>query len=110
MISSYKNIIWDFDGVLIDSSEIRIFAFKEILKDYSVDKVNKLINFHKKNDGLSRYVKIDYFFSDIINQSIDNKKRTSLLKEFGKIYGYFQKRIILTIRNLTYLRKKNLCR
>ena len=43
MISSYKNIIWDFDGVLIDSSEIRIFAFKEILKDYSVDKVNKLI-------------------------------------------------------------------
>ena len=85
MISSYKNIIWDFDGVLIDSSEIRIFAFREILKDYSLDKVNKLINFHKKNDGLSRYVKIDYFFSDIINQSLDNKKRDSLLKEFGKI-------------------------
>ena len=85
MISSYKNIIWDFDGVLIDSSEIRIFAFREILKDYSLDKVNKLINFHKKNDGLSRYVKIDYFFSDIINQSLDNKKKASLLKEFGKI-------------------------
>ena len=85
MISNYKNIIWDFDGVIIDSSEIRIFAFREILKDYPIDKVDKLIDFHKINDGLSRYVKIDYFFSDIINQRINKNKRTSLLKEFGKI-------------------------
>ena len=83
--SDYKNIIWDFDGVIIDSSEIRIFAFREMLKDYPLDKVNKLIDFHKTNDGLSRYVKIDYFFSDIINQNIDNKKRSSLLREFGNI-------------------------
>ena len=83
--SDYKNIIWDFDGVIIDSSEIRIFAFREMLKDYPQDKVNKLIDFHKTNDGLSRYVKIDYFFSDIIYQSIDDKKRDSLLKEFGEI-------------------------
>ena len=80
MISNYKNIIWDFDGVIIDSSEIRIFAFREILKDYPIDKVDKLIDFHKINDGLSRYVKIDYFFSDIINQRINKNKRTSLLK------------------------------
>jgi phosphoglycolate phosphatase-like HAD superfamily hydrolase len=83
--SDYKNIIWDFDGVIIDSSEIRVFAFREMLKNYPLDKVDKLIDFHKTNDGLSRYVKIDYFFSNIINQSIDNQKRTSLLKEFGMI-------------------------
>ena len=84
-LSDFKNIIWDFDGVIIDSSEIRVFAFRQMLNDYPPNMVDKLIDFHKKNDGLSRYVKIDYFFSNIINQSIDNQKRTSLLKEFGMI-------------------------
>ena len=84
-ISDFKNIIWDFDGVIIDSSEIRVNAFRQMLKDYPPHMVDKLIDFHKRNDGLSRYVKIDYFFSQIINQSLDNQKRTNLLKEYGAI-------------------------
>ena len=84
-LSDFKNIIWDFDGVIIDSSEIRVFAFRQMLNDYPPNMVDKLIDFHKKNDGLSRYVKIDYFFSNIINQSIDNQKRNNLLKEYGAI-------------------------
>tara|TARA_B100001063_G_C16778346_1_gene567990 strand:+ start:3575 stop:4201 length:627 start_codon:yes stop_codon:yes gene_type:complete len=83
--SDYKNIIWDFDGVIIDSSEIRIYAFRKILRNYSLDMVDKLIEFHKINDGLSRYVKIDHFFSNIIKTSITDKERTRLLKEFGLI-------------------------
>jgi len=83
--SDYKNIIWDFDGVIIDSSEIRIYAFQKMLKNYPMEMVDELIDFHKKNDGLSRYVKIDHFFSNILHQKINNKKRDSLLKEFGKI-------------------------
>ena len=83
--SDYKNIIWDFDGVIIDSSEIRVFAFREMLKDYPLNMVNKLIDFHKKNDGLSRYIKIDYFFSDIIDENLDKQERTKMLKEFGLI-------------------------
>ncbi|MBT6170073.1 MAG: HAD family hydrolase [Flavobacteriaceae bacterium] len=84
-LSDFKNIIWDFDGVIIDSSEIRVFAFRQMLNDYPPNMVDKLIDFHKKNDGLSRYVKIDYFFSNIINQSLDNQKRNNLLKEYGAI-------------------------
>ena len=76
-LSDFKNIIWDFDGVIIDSSEIRVFAFRQMLNDYPPNMVDKLIDFHKKNDGLSRYVKIDYFFSNIINQSLDNQKRNN---------------------------------
>jgi len=35
--SDYKNIIWDFDGVIIDSSEIRIYAFQKMLKNYPME-------------------------------------------------------------------------
>jgi phosphoglycolate phosphatase-like HAD superfamily hydrolase len=84
-LSDFKNIIWDFDGVIINSSEIRISAFRQTLCTYPADLVDKLIDFHKTNDGLSRYVKIDYFFSNIINQRLDSHKRTKLLKEYGII-------------------------
>ena len=34
MITSYKNIIWDFDGVLINSNQIREAAFREAFSGY----------------------------------------------------------------------------
>ena len=84
-LDRYDVIIWDFDGVIIDSSKIRINAFRECLKEYPPEKVEELIIYHKKNDGLSRYVKIDYFFSNILEEKFDNKLRDDLLKKYGMI-------------------------
>ena len=60
-----KNILWDFDGVILDSMDIRTTGFKKVLKDYPKGQVDQLIKFHKQNGGLSRYVKFKYFFKEI---------------------------------------------
>lgn len=78
-------MLWDFDGVIIDSNLIREDGFKEVLKDYPFDQVSKLINFHKANGGLSRYVKFRYFFENIRNEELPDKKLSSLLLSFGSI-------------------------
>ncbi|HIO70318.1 MAG TPA: HAD family hydrolase, partial [Campylobacterales bacterium] len=62
-----KNIIFDFDGVILDSMPIREFGFRQIFKDFPKDRVEKLIEFHRKNGGWSRFIKIRYFFENIMN-------------------------------------------
>ena len=68
-----KNIFWDFDGVIIDSMPIREFGFRRIFKDFNKEKVELLIDFHIENGGLSRFFKIRYFFTEILNQKITEK-------------------------------------
>lgn len=37
-----KNILFDFDGVILDSMPIRSYGFREILKDYDGNLVNRI--------------------------------------------------------------------
>ena len=59
-------IFWDFDGVIINSMAVRDKGFIEVLKKYD-DKVGLLLEFHRKNGGLSRYVKFSYFFEEVLS-------------------------------------------
>lgn len=65
-----NNILWDFDGVLMDSMPIRDQGFYEVLKKYPRTEVEELMNFHRKNGGLSRYVKFRYFFEEVRKEKV----------------------------------------
>ena len=78
-----NNIIWDFDGVLLKSTEVRTNGFIKILKDFDKKKVQKLINYHLSNGGLSRYVKLSYFFSEIM--CLENSDK--LVLEYAEKYS-----------------------
>lgn len=70
IFENYNNILWDFDGVILNSEEVRTEGFRSIFKNYDKSHVNKIILYHKKNGGLSRYNKIDYFFNKVLNEKI----------------------------------------
>ena len=82
---NFDIILWDFDGVIIESNSIRVNGFKEVLQSYPKNQVKELLNFHSRNGGLSRYVKFKYFFNQIRNEKISEKKISSLAMEFSKI-------------------------
>ena len=69
-----KNILFDFDGVILDSMPIRDYGFKKIFKAFDDDLVNKLLEYHNQNGGLSRYVKIKYFYNKLLKQEILEEK------------------------------------
>jgi len=68
-INGIKLILWDFDGVLIDSNSIREHGFIKVLADYPKEHVNKLLKFHRENGGLSRYVKFRYFIEVCLKET-----------------------------------------
>lgn len=80
-----KIILWDFDGVLMDSNAVRELGFKTVLAEFPTEKVDQLIQFHRKNGGLSRYVKFRYFYEEICNLEIDDEKINLLANAFSKI-------------------------
>lgn len=69
-----KNIIFDFDGVILDSIPVKTEAFRKLFEEYPKNKVQKLIEYHLVNGGKSRYLKIKYFFNEILHQAISENE------------------------------------
>jgi len=84
-MKKYKSIIFDCDGVILNSNKIKTASFKKILIQFNRNAVNEFLNYHKNNGGVSRYIKIDYFLTSILpkySNSVENKDDTlSLLLE-----------------------------
>lgn len=57
----WQAIIFDFDGVIVESEEIKTQAFSELYRPYGEDITEKVVQFHTQNGGLSRYYKFRYF-------------------------------------------------
>jgi len=83
--SKYNVIFWDFDGVLMKSNEIRDLGFLRVLENYPKEKVDKLMMFHQKNGGLSRYVKFRYFFEEILGQEISEEEVYHWANKFSEV-------------------------
>lgn len=63
--SSYQNIIFDFDGVIVDSNGTKKkcieFATKEVC---TAQKLDSFVDYFIQNNGIPREKKIDVFFQD----------------------------------------------
>lgn len=80
-----KNIFWDFDGVLMNSNAVRDKGFELVLSEYPKEQVKKLMDFHRANGGLSRYVKFRYFFEEVREKKITSEEIQDWANKFSKI-------------------------
>lgn len=79
-----KAIIFDVDGVIIESAEIKTRAFEVLFADYP-DKVGEIVEYHKRNAGISRYIKFRYFYEKILGQELSPRKEAELGERFSQI-------------------------
>jgi len=80
-----KTIFWDFDGVILDSMKVRDWGFEQIFKSFKKEDVEHLLKYHRENGGLSRYVKIRYFFEELLSQSIDEEEVLIYAEKFSRL-------------------------
>lgn len=85
MVNELQGLFWDFDGVLMNSNETRDMGFELVLNDFPPDEVSKLLEFHRSNGGLSRYVKFRYFFEQIRNERVTDKQIEDYALNFSEI-------------------------
>lgn len=80
-----ENILWDFDGVIFDSMEIKADGFFELFKSESIDKAEEFKKYHYANGGISRFEKIRYFFNELLSKNITDNEVNKIANEFANI-------------------------
>lgn len=64
----WQAIIFDFDGVVVESGKIKTQAFAELYRPYGEDIVAQVVQFHTRNGGMSRYRKFRHFQQHFLNK------------------------------------------
>lgn len=80
-----KIIIYDFDGVICQSVNIKTEAFLSLYEEQSIDIKNQIKEYHLKNGGVSRFEKIKYFQSNILQKSVTKEQIEILCKKFSSL-------------------------
>jgi len=80
----YDVYIFDCDGVVFNSNELKNDAFRYVLSEYPEDIVNEFILYHKANGGVSRYVKFELFITEFLGIKLNNKLLDHFLSEFSR--------------------------
>lgn len=60
--NKYESIVFDCDGVLVDSNTIKSDAFEETLEGEDEQAIQVFLNYHAQNGGVPRRVKFEWFY------------------------------------------------
>ncbi len=81
----YKHIIFDFDGVLVESNSLRFEGFRQLFRNYPNGQVQRLVEYAMLNGGMSRYEKIKYFFEVIRHETISDASVQALSRQYTEL-------------------------
>jgi len=81
----YENIIFDFDGVLAESVNIKTQAFYDMYEQYGVNVANEVVKHHKAHGGMSRYEKFLYYHKNFLNIELSQKDINQLSEDFSNL-------------------------
>lgn len=78
-------VIFDFDGVLVDSVAVKTESFAALYEDYGSDVQRRVVDYHLQNKGISREKKFVYYQQELIGGNTDEETLTSLAKKFADL-------------------------
>ena len=81
--NKYRTLIFDCDGVLLDSNQVKTDALVAAGLCYSEDAAMSLVEYHRENGGVSRYRKFSYFLREIVGVVADEAALQELLNIFA---------------------------
>jgi phosphoglycolate phosphatase-like HAD superfamily hydrolase len=84
-ISQYKTILFDCDGVVLNSNFLKIEAYRLTALEFgaSEEDAMKLVNHHIEYTGISRNIKFTYFLETILKKQADESSMNHLLKQLN---------------------------
>jgi phosphoglycolate phosphatase-like HAD superfamily hydrolase len=83
--SKYDYLVFDCDGVILDSNRIKSQAFVDSLPNEPYDRVLSFVKYHKKHGGVSRYEKFKFYFENLKDSKIPEIEIQEALDLFAEI-------------------------
>jgi len=78
-------ILFDFDGVLAESSEIKVQAFAELYREHGPEVVEAVVGHHLAHEGISRITKIRHCHKTLLGIDLSNDALAELGARFSTL-------------------------
>ncbi len=79
-----KAIFFDFDGVILESADIKTEAFIELFTSHP-EHLPAIKEYHLQNLGVSRFKKFDWIYQNLFNHTLSEEEMAALGDAFSKI-------------------------
>lgn len=79
-----RAVILDFDGVIVDSVDIKSQAFVHLFRGYPEKIKQQIVKLHVTNSGLSRHEKFKIIYERILDRMMTEEEVEELAAEFSR--------------------------
>lgn len=76
-------VFFDFDGVIVESNEVKIEAFRRMYEPYGAAVVERVVVEHLRQEGVSRVVKLRRFHAEFLGIELDGDGLAELAQAYS---------------------------
>jgi phosphoglycolate phosphatase-like HAD superfamily hydrolase len=80
-----STIFFDFDGVVLDSVDVKTKAFMQLYSEFGEKMVNAVKKHHLENGGMSRYEKFSFYHKNFLGVEISEEEIDFLAEKFSTL-------------------------
>lgn len=92
----YQAVFFDFDGVILDTFDLKTQAFRDMFASYGPEIQAKVVEHHLAHGGISRLEKLRYYYQKVLKKSVSEK-------EIGELGGKFVELTMPGVMNAPFI-------
>lgn len=81
----FDAIVFDFDGVLVESVDVKTQAFAAIYEPFGTDVMRRVVEWHLAHGGVSRFDKFRHFHREFLGQPLGAIEEQNLGRRFSQM-------------------------
>lgn len=85
MTNKWQAVFFDFDGVILDSVDVKTQAFAAMFRSYGPDVERAVVEYHLTHGGVSRFKKFEYYYRHFLQTPITQDILDELGREFNRL-------------------------
>jgi len=83
LLTNARVVFWDFDGVIKESTAIKNQAYAQMFSKYGKEALDKVMEHHCRNSGISRELKIPLYFRQFVGFNLSPPQISEKCTEFS---------------------------
>lgn len=80
-----KTILWDFDGVIAESVNVKTEAFYDMYLPFGKEIAEKVVEHHMANGGVSRFEKFRFYHDNFLGKKLSQEEINEMATKFSEV-------------------------
>jgi len=80
----FRSLVLDFDGVVLESVDIKTDAFRELFSGYP-GQVDAIVAYHLAHNGISRFLKFEHIYRHFLSLPYEEREKADISERFSAI-------------------------